>query len=354
MNVNDRKRSSDSPSPEKVAKKRSFPTKNVVFLVILVALQITAIILAALYNPKPKDTIKAYNVTAVTHTDGTMDISYDITWQALDENEPLTWVEIGMPHRYYTVNHSSLSDTIEYTSYTVDGDYTALYIQFKDAYQGGETVRFSFSVSIREMLCKDSDGYFIELVPSWFNAIPVENYCFKWGKEGATPVHAPTRTEENYYVYEGSLEPGDYKLMRMNYSSGYIDGGAHTVKHDGFYDDGASNELKENKAVAWVFAGLFIFIVFIAELYIIDSFVSYKRGRGFMMEHGHHVHVYGHVNPHYVRAARAHRSSSGGFRGGGGGCACACACACAGGGRAGCSQKDGYDPSFISRKDKKE
>lgn len=38
-------------------------------------------------------------------------------------------------------------------------------------------------------------------------------------------------------------------------------------------------------------------------------------------------------------------SRSGG--GGGSSCACACACACAGGGRAGCSRKDFYNPNLV-------
>ena len=81
----------------------------------------------------------------------------------------------------------------------------------------------------------------------------------------------------------------------------------------------------------------------LAEMYLVDSFVSYNRGRGFLRGYGHHVHVYGYHNPRYISARNRHNASSGG-RGGfsGGGCACACACACAGGGRAGCSQKDGY------------
>lgn len=76
----------------------------------------------------------------------------------------------------------------------------------------------------------------------------------------------------------------------------------------------------------------------IAEVYIVDCYVSYGRGRGFLTGHGYHVHAYGRSNPHYIRARdkynATHSRSGGGGRG--------CACACAGGGRAGCSQKDTY------------
>ena len=77
-------------------------------------------------------------------------------------------------------------------------------------------------------------------------------------------------------------------------------------------------------------------------LYVVDCFVSYRRGRGFLRGYGHRIHTYGRVNPHYRRAANAHAASNSGrgYGGGSRGCACACACACAGGGRAGCSRKD--------------
>jgi len=84
-------------------------------------------------------------------------------------------------------------------------------------------------------------------------------------------------------------------------------------------------------------------LLIIAEVYIVDSYVSYGRGRGFLTGHGYYVHTYGRSNPYYIRQRdkyiATHRSNSGGRSGG---CACACACACAGGGRAGCSQKDTY------------
>ena len=79
----------------------------------------------------------------------------------------------------------------------------------------------------------------------------------------------------------------------------------------------------------------------VGELFIVDSYVSYNRGRGFLRGYGHPLHVYGYSNPRYTEAQMEKSGGShrgGTYRGGG----CACACACAGGGRAGCSQKDTY------------
>ena len=94
----------------------------------------------------------------------------------------------------------------------------------------------------------------------------------------------------------------------------------------------------------------FMGLILLGEIMIIDGFVSYGRGRGFVRGYGYHVHTYGRVNPHYTSARDAHNSGSRGGARGGGGCACACACACAGGGRAGCSQKDTYDKKFQKKK----
>jgi hypothetical protein len=130
-------------------------------------------------------------------------------------------------------------------------------------------------------------------------------------------------------------------LLKVRYTDPHVFDGYPTVKYQPFDDDGAYDELRENKGGVIAMIVMGIFFLAVAELHIIDSYVSYHRGRGFMTGYGHHVHVYGRVNPHYSRAARAnHQATS--SHSGGRGCACACACACAGGGRAGCSQKDTY------------
>lgn len=314
---------------EDIRANRKFPAWGTVLLVILVLVQIGLVALGIWYQPKPQDLIHQYYVTVQPLEDGSLDIDYHFVWEALDETEELTWVEIGMANDDFTVYSDSVTSNIaSYSKYT-DGDYVSLQLDFDRPYKGGEIVEFSFKVNQRDMLCKNEAGYFYEFVPCWFNAIQVQSYEFRWlGK--------------NDTLWHGSLDYGEFVKMTAQYG---IDdfAGCQTVKYQPFYDEDAYNELWEDKFGAVFLCCLFAALLIIAEVYIIDSYVSYHRGRGFLAGHGYYVHTYGRSNPHYIRARNKYNAThSGSRRGGGGGCACACACACAGGGRAGCSQKDTY------------
>ena len=321
---------------------RAFPKFKIFLLVLLVLFQIGCILFIALYQPAPLDRIESYNVTVTPLEDGSLAIEYDILWRALDEDEPLTWVTVGMANPNFKVYTEYLSDTIEDFWLDTDGDYVGLRLDLKDSYSGGETVRISFAVHQHDVLCKNSDGYFYEFVPGWFNRIPVSSYEFKW-KRSAHSSSVGALESGAYYVWSGDLKCGEYDMMQVYYDNEVFEG-CHAVAYKPFSGEGAYNALKEDGSDTKMLAVMLIFVALVSEIYIIDSYVSYKRGRGFLMRYGHRVHVYGHVNPHY-RRARDQRASSGRGGGGGRGCACACACACAGGGRAGCSQKDTFGAS---------
>lgn len=311
---------------------RKFPTWSTVLLVIVVAVQIGLIVFAICYQPKPQDLIREYDVTVRPLEDGSLDIEYRLVWQALDESEALTWVEIGMANENFSVYPDSVSPNIStYSTYT-DGDYVSLQLDFERPYLGGDVIEFFFKINQRNMLCENGKGYFYEFVPGWFNAIQVKQYEFLWLTEGTKTMHL-----------QGSLDYGEYRTMFVQYGrEDFL--GCRTAPYAPFDADGAYNELAEDKVGIAVLCCLMTVLLIIAEVYIVDSYVSYRRGRGFLTGHGYYVHTYGRSNPYYIRARdkynATHSARSGGR--GGGGCACACACACAGGGRAGCSQKDTY------------
>ena len=316
---------------EEIRANRTFPTENTVLLVILIAVQIGLIVLGICYQPKPQDVIHQYDVTVQPLEDGSLDITYHLVWEALDTAEELTWVEIGMANENFLVYPESFSSNIAaYSKYT-DDDYVSLQLDFKEAYIGGDVVEFFFRVNQKDMLCKNDSGYFYEFVPGWFNAIRVERFEFTWCMEGSRD-----------YVQRGSLGYGEYSKMTVQYDMDDF-AGCQTVPYAPFDDDGAYNELKEDKTAILVLCCLGAAVLIVAEVYIIDCYVSYGRGRGFLTGHGYHVHTYGRSNPYYIRARDKYNATHGSRSGGrGGGCACACACACAGGGRAGCSQKDTF------------
>ena len=314
---------------EKLRSKRTFPIGYTFLLVFIVVVQIGLIFLGIRYQPKPQDVIHQYNVTVTPLPNGSLDIEYHLVWEALDESEELTWVEIGMANENFTVYPNSVSSNILVHGKYTNDDYVSLRLDFNRPYLGGDVVEFSFKVNQRDMLCKNESGYFYEFVPSWFNAIEVEHYNFRWQMPGEDRV------------WKGSLDYGEYCMMTVQYGPDDF-AGCDTVKYRRFDNDGAYNELKSDKNGVLVTCCIAAALLIIAEVYIIDCYVSYARGRGFLTDYGAHVHTYGRTNPAYIRARRRHNASRSGGGGRSGGCACACACACAGGGRAGCSQKDTF------------
>ena len=320
---------------EKRKSKRSFPVGYTILLAVILAVQVGLVILGICVEPHAKDVIHQYDVTVQPLEDGSLDITYHLVWEALDPSEPLTWVEIGMPNNHYTVYPESVSSNILMHSKSTSDDYISLKLYFIDSYLKGDVIDFSFRINQKDMLCQNESGYFYQFVPSWFNAIRVENFTFRWIME-----------DSEDYVQQGSLDYGEYSRMTIQYDKEAF-AGCSTVEYVPFDDDGAYNELQDDKIGILVLCCMGAALLIIAEVYIIDCYVSYGRGRGFITSYGAHVHVYGHTNPGYIRARQRYHASvsSGGRSGGrvgGGGCACACACACAGGGRAGCSQKDTY------------
>ena len=297
------------PYSEKTVKeRRKMPIKNIVGMIFLVAFQVIAILLAAFYDPEPEplDHIEEYNVTVTPNYDGTLNIKYDILWRALDESEPLEWVEIGLANRYFSLLPGSVSHTVKEATPIHDEDYPYMQLDFRDTYSGGETVRFSFEINQREMLCKDGDRRFIEFVPGWFNEISIEKYHFAWYDNGEiTNLTEGAERVGDYYVWEGSLDRGGYKQIRVEYNQFAFDPYAATVEYIPFDDSGAYDGLDtaDDVVAVWILVVFIIIVLFVIELYLVDSFVSYGRGRGFMMGYGHPIHVYGYGNPRYKRAA---------------------------------------------------
>ena len=324
----------DKFSPEYVRKHRTFPAFKTFLLVLCILAQITLVCMAIFAEaPAPQDKIDSYTVTVEPKENGSLDITYEFVWTALDEEEPLTWVEIGIANSNFSLYVNSVKGgTAKRDVY--DG-YCYVRVDFPRAYMSGETVEFSFKINQRDLLYGDGATRYYEFVPGWFNATPVEQYTFRWkASEGVTTSNAQSN-DARWLTWQGSLDCGEYVMMEVSYREGTFLN-AETVKYRDFDDSDAYNELQGSLWALRIITVLGALLLIIAEVYIIDSYVSYGRGRGFIRSGGYHVHHYGRVNPRY----RAYRDAQSNRGGGGRGCACACACACAGGGRAGCSRKE--------------
>ncbi|MBQ9112666.1 MAG: hypothetical protein IJY08_03705 [Clostridia bacterium] len=321
-----------------IAKRRTFPKGKTVLLIVLVVAQIGCVLGMIFYQPQPQDRIEDYSIYVTPKEDGTLDIEYRFSWTALDTSEPLTWVEIGMANPSFSI-YEDFSDTIRSIENSSDDygySYTKIY--FMNEYIGGETVDFSFKVNQRSMLCEKDGRLFYEFIPGWFNRIPVSHYSFNWRNSNDVSSSNADIVTDEWLSWKGTMGAGEYRKLNVNYSRM---SGTPTFYRE-FDDSEAYNGLKGDKMGACAMMGLLIAILLVVEIVIVDCYVSYNRGRGFLRGYGHPVHIYGRSNPHYTAERDKHAAASGRGRGGGGGCACACACACAGGGRAGCSQKDTY------------
>ncbi len=321
-------------SPETVARKRKFPLFNKILIGVLLVAQIVCLLVILFYQPKPQDIIEDYTIYIMPQDDGSLDIEYRFTWTPLDPKEPLTWVEIGMANEYFTIH--DYSDNIRQAKRYVDDEgYCYAQLYFVQPYTQGSTLDFSFTVNQKQILATDGTEVFYEFIPGWFNYTQVKNFTFYFYKYGDIASFNGDDQDHDWLIWEGSLDYGNAVRIRVNYNE--FD--AHTVKYRRFDGEGLYNGLASEKHGSTIMMIFLMVCMLIVEIGILDAYISYHRGRGFLRGYGHPVHTYGRVNPHYTRAANQHRSHSGG---GGRGCACACACACAGGGRAGCSQKDTY------------
>ena len=324
----------DKFSPEYVRKHRTFPAFKTFLLVLCILAQITLICMAIFAEESaPQDRIDSYTVTVEPKENGSLDITYDFVWTALDEDEPLTWVEIGIANSNFAIYVNSARGGT--ASRMVEDGYCYVRVDFPRKYYAGETVAFSFKINQRDLLHGEDKERYYKFVPGWFNATPVEQYTFRWKDSYSISASNGQNNGAGWLTWQGSLDCGEYVMMEVSYREGTFLN-AETVKYRDFDDSDAYNELQSSLVAFRVMTVLGALLLIIAEVYIIDSYVSYGRGRGFIRSGGYHVHHYGRVNPRY-RAYRAAQNSRGGS---GRGCACACACACAGVGRAGCSRKE--------------
>lgn len=325
----------DKFSEEYIRKHRTFPAGKTVLLVLCVLAQLICIGIAVFADPPaPQDRIDSYTVTVEPLEDGSLDITYEFVWTPLDEAENLTWAEIGIANSNFSIYADSVRGGTAYRD-IYDG-FSYVHLDLPHAYTAGETLEFSFKINQRDLLCGDGKARFYEFIPGWFNATPVTEYTFRWkADQSLVQTNADSR-DASWHVWSGSMACGQYVQMEVQYADGAFPS-AETVEYRPFDDSEAYDDLKATQTAGRVILVLVVLALVFAEVYIIDSYVSYNRGRGFLTGGGYHVHHYGRVNPRYraYRAAQNRHSGSGSGRG----CACACACACAGGGRAGCSQK---------------
>lgn len=277
------------------------------------------------------DRIVNYNVTVEPRmNDGTLDITYEITWKVLDSTTegPLEWVQIGTPNENFD-NIRSLSTNIR----SID-KYNGPFVKivFDKKYYAGEQITFKYKIHQSYMYKISWGKCKYSFTPAWFTDAKVENMTIKWNKDSVKSNNAKTK-EDNYLVWKKTdMEKGEKITAEIQYDKeafGQLD------SYKQFKS--SSNDTDFNYAAMILF---FVIIIIIISLF--------GRGGGYYGHRGFYGRRYG----GYHRGGCVHSS-----------CACAhsscassrssCACACAGSGRAGCSKKDFYGTKINKDKLKK-
>lgn len=271
------------------------------------------------------DEIKNYEVKVDPRmNDGTLDITYTITWLVLDSTTegPLEWVKIGTPNENFDTP-TALSNTIKSIS-----KYSGAYVKivFNKKYYAGEEVTFKYSIHQQYMYKISWGKCKYQFTPAWFTDARVDNLTVLWNADSVKKSDSKS-SEGNYLIWNKTYMNNGSK-MTVNVT----------------YDKIAFTNLNSNKQISNVSSSSgSSWIVIIILIIVITLIVSMFGGGGYYGHRG----FYGGYGPRYyggcVRSscacACAHSS-----------CASSCACACAGSGRAGCSRKDFYGTNLTSGK----
>lgn len=269
------------------------------------------------------DRIINYNVTVEPRmNDGTLDITYAITWKVLDSTTegPLEWVQIGTPNENFD-SIIPLSTNIKSIK-KYNGPY--LKIVFDKKYYAGQQITFKYKIHQSYMYKISLGKCKYSFTPAWFTDAKIDNMTVRWNKDQVKSNNSKTK-EGSYLVWKKTnMNKGEKLTVKVQYDKdafGYL----NTYKQYSDVNNGTSS------------GAYYIILIFVL---ILSIFIPALGGGGY---YGHRGFYGGHYGGYYggcVRSSCACASS----------CASSCACACAGSGRAGCSKKDFYGTKISKEK----
>lgn len=326
------------------------------------------------------DYIDAYYIDVTPDTeDGSLLISVELTWTALEELPYGQELKIGIPNGSVR-EETALTDNISQLMY--DGSY--MYVYLDRGYDEGETFTFAYSWVQEYMYTLGDDGSVsYDYTPGWFDEAKVGEMTVTWhdpegliGDFGGSSGAMYTVLEDGLLVKKVDLSYGEQISVTASYDQWptVLDSQYSAGKYDGDWDMDWDDDYyyydDYQDTVSDMIASVITVIVLVVILMVVvnRSRRSYRGGFGTRYVFVDHLWYPagpdGKPRPGSVgvkERPRPPKSSGGGFGGGsrgggfgGGGfsggshcacassCACACACACAGGGRAGCSAKNLY------------
>jgi hypothetical protein len=290
------------------------------------------------------DEIVNYVVTVDPRmNDGTLDITYDITWKVLDSTTegPLSWVQIGTPNQNFDTV-TALSDNIKSIS-TYNQSYVK--IVFDKSYIAGQQIKFKYSIHQSYMYTLKSTKCIYKFTPAWFSDIKIDHMEIRWNASDVKTSDDNASKNGNYLVWsKDNLSKGEKLTATVKYNKTVFSSLDSSKQRKLF--EFSSTSSSSSGSVAFV-AFIIIFIIIVAILANSSSSGYYRHG-GFYGGGYPHGSSYISFHSSCAHSSCAHSSCASSS------CAhSSCACACAGSGRAGCSRKDFYGTNLTTEKLKK-
>lgn len=298
------------------------------------------------------DLITSYKITIEPDENGNLDMHYEINWKVLDDSSgALEWVKIGIPNKYIenlSKNSSSISDIYYYSD---NGAYVRL--DLDRSYYEGEELLLDFSFKQTHIYSLSDNTVEYGFMPGWFDEIKVEKLQVYWKYDEDNITYYNTdsdlnvKIEEGYIIYETSLDYGSTIYVNVKYKAQSFT----NLSDDNTY----SSDFEDNVDDIISLIVFLIILTIVLIIIIVICVINYKTNDGYLTHRGfiknHHTSFY----YYFFKPSRGvnHKGRTigdprvkGGHNGSGSHFSCACACACAGGGRAGCSRKDFYNPKL--------
>ena len=310
--------------------------KKIYVLLIFILTILSIFVLGGKVQAAELDKIVNYVVTVDPRmTDGSLDITYEITWKVLDSTTegPLEWVKIGTPNSNFDTPTALTNNIAKIEKYS--GSYVR--IDFTKKHYAGEIFTFKYSIHQSYMYTISAQNCKYEFTPAWFTDSRIDSLTVKWNAQDVIKSDA-TAKDGNYLVWRKSnMEKGSKLKTSIQYPKK-----AFT----------ALNEAKQAKKNSESSMNTFFYAIFnllsvigaIIVIIIIIVNLNNRGGGGYYRHSGFYGGFYGGRSCVRSSCACACAHSS---------CASSCACACAGSGRAGCSKKDFYGTNLTTNKLKK-
>lgn len=301
-------------------------------LLMMVFILLSFVLISCEYTFTPLDEIHKYTITVDPNDDGTLNMTYYLKWEVLEEGDGgVDFITVGVANRFVK-DITGLTNNINDIYYSSD-DGATIRIDFNNTYHEGDIFEVAFSFKQERIFTVVDNEVQYSFNPGWFEEIKVKELVVLWENNNILKSNADEITDK-YYIWRTGLNYGETIDVNLVYDRSVFP----TLNPDEDYSDQTSDPI-----------GIIIFVVvilvFILTIIIIAKINEdkYQTTRGFSGHISHHHFWFGRYRGYRrsgkeITPPKVVNSGGSGVRGGG--CACACACACAGGGRAGCSRKD--------------